>query len=88
MNDKVDNALLRARVLAKVAEGCTWQELAILCGQTRSAGDGRKREGDGCWLRRRLGIMEQDGVLKTTLSYDCAVRIARALSIDPVDVGI
>lgn len=69
------------------------QEIAFECGYKRKAKSGDTRQiGDESALLRRLGlkpeIKEGRRWCKTHVSYDVAVRIARALDVDPVDVGI
>lgn len=49
----------------------------------------RIRRGDSSRLRRTLGIDKRlDTPYKQYLNYNTAVKLARELGIDPVDVGI
>ena len=56
------------------------------CQQARFGG-----HGDVTRLRRTLGLMKQSGGLKSInkhMRYDTAVKITKALNLDPVDMGV
>jgi len=88
MTEHVSNAPLREQALKMIAQGYTWNELATFCGATKSSGEGRRREGDRCWLKRRLGLMPEANKICETMQYETAVRIAHGLNLDPVTAGV
>ena len=88
MSDRVPNAPLREQAIAMIDNGYAWNELAMFCGGSKAKGKGREREGDGQWLKRRLGLTPVEGKLHETMTYATAVRIARGLNMDPVDAGV
>jgi hypothetical protein len=84
----IDPAPFRDYCLRRISEGHSWSELAMRCGAIQRDRKGNQ-SGDTTWLKRRLGLMAESGGRPTTgLTYPAAVRLARGLGIDPVDVGI
>jgi len=72
--------------------GLSTNEVARRAGWLRHyvARNGRVRKmGDSTRVRRGLGLVAtQGGWVRTHLTYDEAVALARALDVDPVDVGV
>ena len=86
--DWIDNAPIRAAVEQAVAGGMTYSAICRALGWLKPNGSG-----DTSRLRRRIGAMPHlagNGRHDTsrTINYELAVQIARAIDIDPVEVGL
>lgn len=88
-HERVDVAPLRDAVLAS---GLTLGEIAVRLGWMRRDAKHRHPIGDESRLRRRLGLRPttSKGKHQTSryITYETAVKIARAAHIDPVDIGL
>jgi len=90
---RVPNGRLREEAVARVERGLlSWHELAVAVGIRRRQRPGhRDGEGDTTRLRRMLGLVpdgHQPPCFISTLSYEKALALARALGCDPADVGL
>lgn len=75
---------LREAYLRAVANGETEHAIASRMGWVHSNGHGDVRR-----LKRTLGLMPQGkGYTNTRMAYHNAVLLAKALNLDPVDVGV
>ncbi len=91
--ERVDVALLREAFLAS---GRSAGDVALAAGMTYRRKGRRPVAGNGSDLRRALGLAadcRHHGArpyrsTRTTIPVDTALRIADALGLDPVDIGI
>lgn len=85
MSNLVDNAPLRAEYVRACENG---MNPTVICrGLGWAKADGRQPRMSQ--LRRALGIEpEANGHIRMRITYENAVKIAREIGADPVDVGI
>jgi hypothetical protein len=83
----VSNAPLRREALRKVERGMTWTELAEAAGMMDN---GPRGHADTTRLKRRLGLTgdARTGRISGRVRYETAVRLARALELDPHEAGV
>ncbi len=67
--------------LRTVAERCGWMRSATERGRT-------VRRGDDGRARRVLGMMPDHGGYQRQMTYEMAVRLCRAMDLEPVDMGV
>jgi hypothetical protein len=94
----VRNAKLRELVRRELErdEFLTLGEIAVRAGWMRTRGDGHALTGDACAVERALGLKEtatyKNGKRYTSINQTCseasAVAIARAIHIDPWEIGL
>jgi hypothetical protein len=97
---RIENTELRRACMRAVQEGrATWQGLATEVGLIRNTRSRHGRLyvcGDGTGLRRRLGVVAYSTIkygrrytaVNMTIDYDLALKLAEAVDLDPVDVGL
>jgi hypothetical protein len=82
--ERIDLAPLQEVARTRVARGETWIGIAERGGYRRANGTA-----DTSAVQKALGLrVESRGRARRSCSYDGAVRLARALDLDPVDVGV
>lgn len=82
---------IREAVLARIEAGDTWSGIARRAGWPHSKG--KPNSGCGTTLKRRLGMvhmggLKQQGKFTEAMQYETALRICKAIEVDPVDVGL
>lgn len=88
--DNVPNTLLRGAVVKEVEKGRSWRSISEAAGINVTASAGQT-------LKRYLGVeptyttkkkVPYGPYFQKTLRYELALRIAHAINVDPVDVGL
>lgn len=83
-NQQYPNKELRLRALSMHSRGESWEEMAVRADYLRDGGDPYPHA-----LKVALGIQAVDGGhLQTHVTEATALRIGRALLLDPVDLNL
>jgi hypothetical protein len=81
----VDNTPFREAALHQIESGVSWSQIARAAGMVRS---GPREFADTKRLKLRLGLVSERGRFMRGVRYETAVKLADALGLDYVDVGV
>jgi CHAD domain-containing protein len=86
---KVSNESLRARYQhLEEKEKLTLADVALRCDWETQDKRTNSLKPDSSRVARKLGLVRDNGVLKTEIEERDALKLCRAMHLDPIDIGL